>query len=130
MPVKPVWSSLFCMKTPVLLDFTSRSLHRRVFLTDRSRFLRFGPSSFSFFEIKSLILFRPYLSHFSFVFSVLYVHAIISTSRTILCLCFVLIILFSDCFLFYSIICLYVNVWSVEYEPFEDFAAIEDFQDL
>jgi uncharacterized protein YabN with tetrapyrrole methylase and pyrophosphatase domain len=24
---------------------------------------------------------------------------------------------------------LYVNVWSVEYEQFEDFAAVEDFQD-
>jgi hypothetical protein len=23
-----------------------------------------------------------------------------------------------------------VNVWSVEYEQFEDFAAVEDFQDL
>jgi hypothetical protein len=22
-----------------------------------------------------------------------------------------------------------VNVWSVEYEPFEEFAAVEDFQD-
>jgi nitrogen fixation-related uncharacterized protein len=29
----------------------------------------------------------------------------------------------------YSIVCLYVNVWSVEYEQFEDFAAVEDFQD-
>jgi hypothetical protein len=25
---------------------------------------------------------------------------------------------------------LYVNVWSVEYEQFGDFAAVEDFQDL
>jgi hypothetical protein len=33
------------------------------------------------------------------------------------------------CFLFISIVCLYVNVWSVEYEQFEDFAAVEDFQD-
>jgi hypothetical protein len=29
----------------------------------------------------------------------------------------------------YSIVYLYVNVWSVEYEQFEDFAAVEDFQD-
>jgi nitrogen fixation-related uncharacterized protein len=33
------------------------------------------------------------------------------------------------CFLFISIVCLYVNVWSVEYEQFEDFADVEDFQD-
>jgi hypothetical protein len=33
------------------------------------------------------------------------------------------------CFLFVSIVCLYVNVWSVEYEQFGDFAAIEEFQD-
>jgi hypothetical protein len=34
------------------------------------------------------------------------------------------------CLLFVSIVCLYVNVWSVEYEQFGDFAAVEDFQDL
>jgi hypothetical protein len=33
------------------------------------------------------------------------------------------------CFLFVSIICLYVNVWSVEYERFGDFTAIVEFQD-
>jgi hypothetical protein len=33
------------------------------------------------------------------------------------------------CFLFVSIVCLYVNVWSVEYEQFGDFAAIEEFQE-
>jgi hypothetical protein len=43
--------------------------------------------------------------------------------------CFVLLILFGACFLFYSIVCLYVNVWSVEYEPFEKYIAVEDFQD-
>jgi hypothetical protein len=32
-------------------------------------------------------------------------------------------------FLFVSIVCLYVNVWSVEYEQFGDFAAVEEFQD-
>jgi hypothetical protein len=26
-------------------------------------------------------------------------------------------------------VCLYVNVWSVEYEQLEDFAIVEDFQD-
>jgi hypothetical protein len=33
------------------------------------------------------------------------------------------------CFLFVSIVCLYVNVWSVEYEQFGDFAAVEGLQD-
>jgi nitrogen fixation-related uncharacterized protein len=33
------------------------------------------------------------------------------------------------CFLFVSIVCLYVNLWSVEYEQFRDFAAVEDYQD-
>jgi hypothetical protein len=33
------------------------------------------------------------------------------------------------CFLFVSIVCLYVNVWSVEYEQFGDFAVVEEFQD-
>jgi hypothetical protein len=37
--------------------------------------------------------------------------------------------LFGDYFSIYSIVCLYVNVWSVEYELFEDFAVVEDFQD-
>jgi hypothetical protein len=37
--------------------------------------------------------------------------------------------LFSDCFWIYSIVWLYVNVLRVEYEQFEDFAAVEDFQD-
>jgi hypothetical protein len=33
-------------------------------------------------------------------------------------------------FLIYFHCMLYVNVWSVEYEQFGDFAAVEDFQDL
>jgi hypothetical protein len=33
------------------------------------------------------------------------------------------------CFLFISIVCLYLNVWSIEYKQFEEFAAIEEFQD-
>jgi hypothetical protein len=37
--------------------------------------------------------------------------------------------LFGDCFGIYSIVCLYANVWSVEYEQFVDFADVEDFQD-
>jgi hypothetical protein len=33
------------------------------------------------------------------------------------------------CILFISIVCLYVNVWSVEYEQFEDFVVVEKFLD-
>jgi hypothetical protein len=33
------------------------------------------------------------------------------------------------CFLFISIVSLYVNVWSVEYEQFKDFSVVEEFQD-
>jgi hypothetical protein len=33
------------------------------------------------------------------------------------------------CFLFVSIVYLYVDVWSIEYEQFGDFAAVEEFQD-
>jgi hypothetical protein len=33
------------------------------------------------------------------------------------------------CFLFVSIVRLYVNVWSVEYEQSGNFAAVEKFQD-
>jgi hypothetical protein len=61
----PPWK-IYCL-APALLDFTSRSVHRSSFLTDRSWFLRFSPSSFSFFANKSLILFRRYLLRFSFV---------------------------------------------------------------
>jgi hypothetical protein len=50
-------------------------------------------------------------------------------STTVLCFCFVMLILFGDYFLFYCIVCLYVNVRSVVNEPFEEFADVEDFKD-
>jgi hypothetical protein len=41
-----------------------------------------------------------------------------------------MLVLFGDCFLFYSIVCLYVNVWSVEDEPYVEYAEVEEFQDI
>jgi hypothetical protein len=51
-------------------------------------------------------------------------------SRTVLCPCFVLLVLFGDCFLFYSIVCLYVNDVCVEDGSYVEYAGVEDFQDL
>jgi hypothetical protein len=62
--------------------------------------LQFSPYTF----------FGAYLGRFSFVFSVLYVHTIISKCRTILRLCFVLLVLFDDCFLFILVVFLYVII--------------------
>jgi hypothetical protein len=41
-----------------------------------------------------------------------------------------MLVLFGDCFLFYSIVCLSVNVWSVEDEPYVEYAEVEEFQDI
>jgi hypothetical protein len=34
------------------------------------------------------------------------------------------------CFLFYCIVPLYVNVWCVENDPFEEFDVVEDLEDF
>jgi hypothetical protein len=54
--------------------------------------------------------FSVYLGRFSSVFSVLYVHVFVSKRRIVLCLCFVLLALFDDCFLFILVVCLYVII--------------------
>jgi hypothetical protein len=43
---------------------------------------------------------------------------------------FCFFILFGDCFLFYSILCLYVNVWSIEYKLFEEYVVTEGPEDF
>jgi hypothetical protein len=78
--------------SPELLDFTSRPFHRSCFLTDKSKFFQFSPEALVYLADKSLILYRSYLLHYSSIFSVLYVHAIVSTSRLVFCcFCFCLI---------------------------------------
>jgi hypothetical protein len=51
-------------------------------------------------------------------------------SRTILCLCFVMLVLFGDCFLFYSIECLYENDVVRRRRSDVEYAEVEEFQDI
>jgi hypothetical protein len=62
--------------------------------------LQFSPCSF----------YRAYLGRFSSDFSVLYVYAIVSKHRLVLCHCFVLFLMFGDFFLFILIVFLYVMI--------------------
>jgi hypothetical protein len=75
--------------------------------------LQFSPFSFILalflfkpLQISPCTFFRAYLGRFSSDFSVLYVNAIVSKRRLVLCHCFVLFDLFGDCFLFILIVCL------------------------
>jgi hypothetical protein len=78
--------------------FYKNTLRSDIFLVVRSSFLHFSPECLVSSTVEFLFLFRLQLLHFSSVFSVLYVHVIVSTSRPDLCLCFVLLILFGNCF--------------------------------
>jgi hypothetical protein len=97
--IKPVSSSLLQIGPPIVevsLWFSS--------------FFCFGPDPLVSLQISPYTFFSAYLGRLSSVFSVLYVHLIVWKCRLVFCLCFVMLVLFDDCFLFILFVCLYVII--------------------
>jgi hypothetical protein len=100
----------FCKKLLYFLDFTKIPSHSGKFLTFQSLFFVLAQILYKSLHISPCTFYRAYLGRFSSVFRVLYVHAVVSKSRTVLCHYFVLLVLFADCFLFILVVCLYVMI--------------------
>jgi hypothetical protein len=114
----PTRSLPFCNKAPALLRFTNRSSHSGSFFAVHSFSFCFGPKPLVSLQFSPCTFIGAYLGRFSSVSSVLYVHAFVSKCRLVFCSCFALLVLFSACFLFIIVVCLYVNIverreWSV-----------------
>jgi hypothetical protein len=110
--------NFFTIKPLGFFGFTNWSSRSGSSFAVQSFSFCFGPEPLVSLHISPCTFFSAYIGHFSSVFSVLYVHVIVSKCRLVFCLCFVLLVLFDDCFLFILVVCLYVNIverreWSV-----------------